>query len=306
MAGLTALIPLDGTPLAEQALSAMPLLKSLGFDQIRLVSVGEIAWQEPSGTVSKELSESIERSRSLYDSYLKERVARVEAFGFKASHASRVGRAAEEILDEAEKVNADLIAIATHGRSGVARVRLGSVADQVVRRAEIPTLVFGPNVEVKLDPFEIRRVLVPLDGSQTGEQALPLARYVAERVGAGLDLVRVVSIPTMSIEPAGGYSVDLVEAMQESARIYLERMANELETSASVRTFAIMGSVADDLLQYMQENAIDLVVMTSHGRGGVVRWLLGSIADRMLHGPAPVLIVRPGQESRLLDEARKR
>lgn len=304
MPDLTVLIPLDGTTLSEQALSAMPLLRGIGVTKVRLVGVGEVAWENPGQDAPKELTETAERGRSVMESYLRERAERVTAFGMEASHSARVGRVADEILEEASEGGADIIAIATHGRTGVARFRLGSVADRVVRGASVPTLVIGPNVEVKLDPFEVRRILVPLDGTDLGEDALLVARLIASRTGAGIDLVRIVSIPTMSIEPAGGYSVDLIESMQKAAEIYLERMAEELKPDISVTTTAMMGNVSEDLLAYLEQNPADLVVMSSHGRGGVTRWLLGSITDRMLHGPAPVLVLRPEQESRLLDDAR--
>jgi nucleotide-binding universal stress UspA family protein len=300
---LTVLIPLDGTSLSEQALQALPLLRSAGVTRVRLVSVGEVAWEDPGGRASEPLRETIEKSRAGLEAYLKGQSEGVAAIGLETTFVVRVGRAAEEILDEAEAVGADLICIATHGRSGIERFRLGSVADRVVRGAHCPTLVIGPNVRVRLEPYQVRRILVPLDGSDIGEAALAVADLFARKAGAGLDLVRVVSTPAMAMEPAGAYSIDLLESMQEAAELYLERVAKGLRATP-IRTASFMGTIAEELLRYLETNPAELVVMGSHGRGGVARWLLGSVADRLLHGPSPVLVIRPGAESRLLNDAR--
>jgi nucleotide-binding universal stress UspA family protein len=304
MAELSALIPLDGTNVSEQALLAMPLLRSIGVTKVKLISVGEIAWDDPGSEASQAFRESIEKNRSYLESYLRERAEKAAAFGLEVEHVTHIGRPAEAILEEAEVAGVDLLAIATHGRTGIERFRLGSIADRVVRGATCPTLVIGPNVEVKIDPYEVRRIFVPLDGSDLSEEALPVARLIAEQTGASIDLMRVVSVPAMSVEPAGGYSLDMLQAVQEAAAMYLERVASEMKTSQTVRTTTTAGSVSEDLLSYLEANPADLVVMTSHARGGFTRWLLGSVADRMLHGPSPVLILRPGISSRLLENAR--
>ena len=311
MPDLTALVPLDGTKLSESALSLLPFLQSLGCRRACLVSVWESDWAEPRATPgggTGEMKEAAERGRAYLEAYLKLRTDALKSSGMEVETVVRVGRAAEEVLHVARDVKADLVLIATHGRSGVSRWRLGSVADKIINAATCPTLVIGPNVEIKLAPYELKRIMVPLDGSEIAEEALPVARWIAETSGAGIDIVRVVAPPAMAVDPmVGVYPVDLIKAMEEGATLYLDRVAKDIGTSKPVRTQLLSGPVSEELRRYLQANPADLVVMTSHGRQGIVRWALGSVADRLLHGPAPVLVLRPeedGAASRLTAAAR--
>ncbi len=309
MPDLAALIPLDGTKLSESALVILPFLKSIGISKVRLVGVWESAWEEPGRPTSArkdEFTEVAERGRAYLDAYLKEKADSLRSQGLAVETIARVGRAAEEVLSQAHAF-ADLIVVATHGRSGVARWRLGSVADKVVRGADCPVLVIGPNVSLDLARYEPKRILVPLDGSELAEESLNVARWLADKSGAGIDLVRVVPPPVMAGEGiAGIYPVDLLEALEEGAGAYLQETAKKLNSRQEVRVTTLTGTIGDQLFRYLETNPADLIVMTSHSRKGVLRWVLGSIADRLLHGPAPVLVLRPssdGLKSRLVEAA---
>jgi nucleotide-binding universal stress UspA family protein len=186
----------------------------------------------------------------------------------------------------------DLIVIATHGRDGIARWRLGSVADKIVRQAGCPTLVIGPNVVIELAPYSLRRILVPLDGSALAEEALTIATWFAERTGAELGLVRAVTPPPVDAA-MGAYPIDILTAMEDTARNYLTDKVDGLKGRAEARTTLLIGPAPEQLLEYEKPNAIDLVIIASHGRAGVARAVLGSVTDRMLHGSAPVLVLRP-------------
>jgi nucleotide-binding universal stress UspA family protein len=93
--------------------------------------------------------------------------------------------------------------------------------------------------------------------------------------------------------------------MEEGAKTYLDRIGGEVAKSVPVQTALLEGNAGDQLLSYLKERPAGLVVVASRGRSGIVRATLGSVADRMLHGPAPVLILRPDEEirSRLVTEA---
>jgi nucleotide-binding universal stress UspA family protein len=306
MAGLSALVPLDGTELSESALSLLPFLKSLGFDRLRLVSVWESDWEESeAGGRHQELSEADERGRSYLTSYLAQRAETVRAGGFDVEEDVRMGRAAPEVLAAAEGL--DLILIATHGRTGVSRWWLGSVTDQVVREADCPVLVIGPNVTHDLAFYSLRRVLLPLDGSETAELALPPAAWIASRSGAEVDLVRCMTLTGVAYDPGMAvYSGDLIDAMQDAVSTYLDEAAAKL-AGLSVHKDVLIGGPGQLLLDYLEKRQAQLVIMTSHGRTGITRAALGSVTDRMLHGPAPVLVLRTGedQHSRLVEAARK-
>ena len=142
MPGLTALVPLDGTKLSESAFALLPVIKTLGFTKLRLVGVWDNVWSDREALVNRpegEREELAEKGRAYLEAYLSQHVPEVKKAGLEAEIMVRAGRAAEEVLLVAQ--DADLILIATHGRSGIARWRLGSVADKIVREAPCPVLV---------------------------------------------------------------------------------------------------------------------------------------------------------------------
>src|SRR5215217_3063344 len=132
MPGLKAMIPLDGSQLSESALSVLPFLKTLGFDAVRLISVWEENWDDVASGKEDELAAAGERGQAYLEAYLKEKAAPAMASGFAVESIVKVGKAAEEVL-EAASDGIDLAVIATHGRTGMRRWRLGSVADKLSR-----------------------------------------------------------------------------------------------------------------------------------------------------------------------------
>jgi nucleotide-binding universal stress UspA family protein len=293
MAGLKTLIPLDGTKLSETAYELLPLLKTLGVEDIRLVSVWESAWEESEADgKQQEFGETTEKGRAYLEAYLKQQSEKLTKDGFKVEQEVRVGRASDEVLEACEGV--DLALIATHGRTGVARWWLGSVADHVIREAGCPVLVIGPNVSQELAPG-VKRILLPLDGSPEAEEALPVATWIAGLTGAELDVVRSLSLTPVAYDPGMGvYSADLIDSMEEAVRSYLAEINTRLQGKKATTTMRI-GSPGEMLYQHLEERPADLIVMTSHGRSGVKRAALGSVTDRLLHGPTPVLVIRAGE-----------
>jgi nucleotide-binding universal stress UspA family protein len=294
MAGLKALIPLDGTKLSESAYELLPLLKTLGVEEIRLVSVWESAWEETETGKKQEFGEATEKGRAYLDAYLRQQADKVAQAGLKVEHEVRVGRASDEVLEACDGI--DLVLIATHGRTGVARWWLGSVADIVIREAGCPVLVIGPNVSGALTP-QVKRILLPLDGSAEAEEALPVATWIAGLTGAELDVVRCLSLTPVAYDPGMGvYSADLIDSMEDAVRSYLADV-NQRLAGKKATTSMLIGSPGEMLYQHLEERSAELVVMTSHGRSGVRRAALGSVTDRLLHGPAPVLVIRAGDSS---------
>jgi nucleotide-binding universal stress UspA family protein len=140
-------------------------------------------------------------------------------------------------------------------------------------------------------------VLVPLDGSARGEQALSLACSVARRNGAQLHLVHVhvpVKPPGVEAMPALNGTVDAANRVREG--VYLASIVRRLQTNDQVTAIAtaLDGSIADELQRYSVASGIDLIVMGTHGRGGLSRFWLGSVTDRLVRwGHVPMLLVRP-------------
>jgi nucleotide-binding universal stress UspA family protein len=305
MAGLMAMIPLDGSKFSESAFDVLPFLKDLGFDKVRLISVWENDWEDSAAGREKDLAEAGEKGQAFLDAYLGERGQIVRDAGLEVDLEVRVGRAAEELLDASK--DCDLIAIATHGRSGVLRWRIGSVADKLISDAPCPTFVIGPNVDVDLTTYKMDRILVPLDGSEEGEESLPVAGYVADKTGASIDLLRVVSMSAVAVDPSMGfYPGDLITAIEDSAKQYLQKAAATLGSNRKVRASIMTGSAADQIVAYLEKEPATLVVISSHGRSGLMRAALGSVTDQVLRGSSPVLVLRPDEEktSKLMQAAR--
>jgi nucleotide-binding universal stress UspA family protein len=286
MSNMTVLIPLDGSRQAEQALSFLNALKALPDVSVRLLTVAESDGIPASEEAKREAAAK---------AYLEDVLSRVRAtVGLPMDCTLRTGQTYEQILDEASREDVNLLLMTTHGRSITDADRLGSTADKVIRGAACPTLLVGSHASV---PLQIESITVPLDGSALAAEALPIARSLAEYLGARLRLVRAVQPPSVDVEVIGSFAADLVESEELTASLYLNEAKLELETSVPVETAVLTGPPADALRADVRENPPGLVVMTSHGHTGFIRWALGSVTERMLTGPVPVLVLRPSLES---------
>jgi nucleotide-binding universal stress UspA family protein len=291
------LVPLDGSRLAEHSLAYLAALKCLGETKVLLVGVVNELREVQAVNPDAE-----EREENLLLTYLTEVASEVgEHLGIAVETKVLKGVPAARLVEEAETSAADLLVITTHGRSGISRWRFGSVADKVIRSARTNTLVIGPKAVEQAKWFDTRimptfqSILVPLDGSPLAEAALPVAENLAESFGATLHLVRAVEMPFLTGDIAGGeinYMPEMLDSLIANAQEYLAGVVTRVKEK-TVSTVC-RGPTAIQLSEYVEENQIDLIVMTSHGRGGIARAALGSVTDRMLGGPAPVLIVRPG------------
>jgi nucleotide-binding universal stress UspA family protein len=284
MSALKILIPLDGSKPAEQALSFLSALKLLGDVSVRLVSVREaIDGERP--------ADSERRLRTTGD-YLEAVARRAEQdYGVPFEVQTSVGIPYQQIIAESERPDVSLLVMTTHGHTSHEPETLGSVTDKVVRGACRPVLLIGPHAAV---PLQVELITVPLDGSRLAAEALPLARALAEKLQARLRLVRVLEpVSTLEADSTGGLAEDLIDSLELTARLYLDEAKLELETARPVETEVLTGSPAAALLFDLKQNRPDLVIMTSHGRHGFIRWALGSVTDRLIRGNVPVLVLRP-------------
>jgi nucleotide-binding universal stress UspA family protein len=300
MAEYKILVPLDGSKLAEHALVYISALRRMGECQVLLLSVVDEA--EDFRALSE--NEGEDREYNVLSTYLREVAADLEQhLGVAVDTMVARGVPASRIIEEAGAFAPDLLIISTHGRSGLSRWRFGSVADKIIRATACNTLVIGPRatdketwLEADLKPA-FQSILVPLDGSDLGEAALPVARSIADKFGSQVHLVRAVGIPTTADAYGGGvaYMPDLLDTLVAAARGYIEETAKGAGI-ARAKTAVLVGPAAYQLEDYIAQNGIDLVTMTSHGRSGLLRAALGSVTDRLLGGGAPVLVVRPGHQ----------
>jgi len=293
------LVPLDGSELAETALAFakqlsgrlkldVTFLHVCGSDESRFASMHHayVDW----------VADNMKRQ-------LKEAGIPVEAQG-----EAVVGHPAEEILQYAQKNRIDLILMASHGRSGVMRWALGSVADKVLRASEIPVwLVRAASAQQSdYDKWLKITALVPLDGSELAEQILPYVEAMVKQRGAEIVdvvLIRVCEPPAIPSDYPPGMPLSWDEHVeQEMAKCsqrneqYLSAVERRLrDADLSVRSQLLMGKAADEIVDYAAKTPFSLIAMTTHGRSGLGRWVYGSVAEKVLLGVSnPILLVRPG------------
>ncbi len=296
MAALPSLIllPLDGSELSEGAISYAVTIAHAGGGKLLLLTAWEGSDVDLTRThpeVARELSDLADE---YYHSYL--RGVTQLAAGVETEAIVRRGDPSDEIMAVIKERQPDLLVMASHGRSGLSRWVYGSVAGRIVREASIPTVVLGPKVlEGEHRPEKIERIMVPLDGSPLAERALAYAVPFADALGASLLLVRAVRWAAQAYPYTlpDAYVPQIDAELAEGAQEYLKRVAAGLKTSQPVRTLALRGIVVDTLLDVIDRERIDLVVMTTHARAGLARITLGSVADRLIQGSAPVLLFRP-------------
>ena len=205
---------------------------------------------------------------------------------------------ADSILARARAGKADLIVMATHGRGPLSRLGIGSVADELIRRAGVPVLLVRPG-EMAADLFPepaLDNILIPLDGSALAEQVLGPALDLARLTGARCSLLRIIAPRSSARNGALGGSPQEAEA-----EAYLERVAAWVrEQGVQVRARVVVAPhVAEAILEEATAQASDLIALATHGRGGLTRLLRGIVADRLVRAAAaPLLIYCPSGKGR--------
>jgi nucleotide-binding universal stress UspA family protein/predicted transcriptional regulator len=296
-------VPLDGSERAEAALPwAVRLAQSqeLSIALVRATPPSYLVAPAMDGSMPYLAPETYEELRlaqlDAAATYLAEAHSRVAAEGITVETISREGDPANMILDVADELGAIAVVLATHGRGGVERFVLGSVAERIVAQATIPILLIRAPEGVPARPADLSRLLVPLDGSPLAERALDLAQALAP-VDATLTLARVVAPVERAMPGVGavGFSVDAVatEHAADEARAYLDRIRDTLAGGRyAVQSVVRHGRTADEILTAAREANASLIVLSTHGRTGLRRWLLGSVADAVVRGAeTPVLLV---------------
>ena len=283
------LVPLDGSELAELALVPAALLARRFNAQLWLIFVLV--------PVPLESGSSVRLARAAVDQaqeYLQDVQRRFEADGLAVRAIVRWGDPAGEILAAAQEGHADLIAMATHGRGGLGRWMIGSVADRVVRTATIPVLVVPARAAAAARRPGFRRLLVPLDGSALAEEALPHALLIARMFNATVELLSVVPRSDLTAYPESWFPDLEYEALKEQRQRYLHDLVARLQQEGLQVVAALeAGDVPETIVRIAQSRAADLIVMATHGRGGITRWMLGSVAAKLLAAaPVPLLLVR--------------
>lgn len=290
------LVPLDGSRLSEIVFPyAKDLAGRLGLDVILL----HVHSSKESETIPLHQS-YIENKAQIIKRQLRDWQKKIgvnlEGSKLEVRGELAMGYPPEEIMHYAEQNNVDLILMATHGRSGVRRWVLGSVADKVLCVSSIPVwLIRAGTVEsVTYDKWPQRTLLVPLDGSVLAEKVLPHVELLAKQPGAppvDVVLFRVAEPPTTS----GHYFRNIPESREEIEQ-YLAKIETRLKNSdLRVQSKVSSGDPAEKILGYGRKNPFSIIVMSTHGHSGMSRWFYGSVATKVLeHASNPIFLVRPG------------
>jgi nucleotide-binding universal stress UspA family protein len=198
--------------------------------------------------------------------------------------------------------NTDLIVMTTHGRGGLARFWLGSVADALIRVSPVPVLLLRPGEHLPSveHPRAFRQILIALDGSALSEEILEHALGLGALVQAEYTLLCVVEPFTLPgynpIAQTHGLAAQATEEARAAAQTYLDSVAQRLQAAgATVHTRVLIAEqVAAAILEDASQHSIDVIAMSTHGRSGLVRLLIGSVADKVLRGAErAVLVYRP-------------
>jgi nucleotide-binding universal stress UspA family protein len=293
------LVPLDGSTLAERALptalalarsghGAVILLRCLPFlplDTAQITSEYDWLWQDEAAELPVAAAETY--LRAVQDAHQQPDI--------QLTTRLVAGDAAGAIVDTAAAEAVDLIVISSHGYTGLSRWLLGSVAEKTLRSAPCPALVIR-------SAATITRMLIPLDGSDLAELALAPGLEIARCLGAEVTLLRV-NQPSLAGQPGFDqmewvFGTDVMEpqaVVYEGAETYLNELAHRHAYGGrTMRTAVRDGSPAATILEYAADHQIELIVMSTHGRTGLQRWVYGSVTDKVLHSfDGSMLVIRP-------------
>ena len=298
------LVPLDGSELAEVALVyakevasklrlSLVLLHVYSSAEAELVPARQAYINSKVDTIRRELKAETE--------------AGIEPVSQEVTVRGELakGYPAEEILRYAEENSIDFILVSTHGRTGIKLWTMGSVADKILRASKVPIWLIRAGVppEIASDKWPTQRMLVLLDGSELAEAVLPHVETLTKQRGA--DLVDIVLLQVCEPTPFAVYYYstvpidweDYIARCKREDEQHLAKIEKRLKDAGlKVRSELLMGKPADAIIDYVGKNPVNLIVMSTHGRSGLSRWVYGSVADKVLHGAStPIFLVRPRQ-----------
>jgi nucleotide-binding universal stress UspA family protein len=307
------LVPLDGSPLSEYALPAACDIARRSGAALRLVHVHMRTTPDPIYVeglpVIDESTQSLDTDHErAYLERIRDRI--IDQHGLRVtiaihdpvSDGERDMTIADALAADAASTDTDLIVMTTHGRGGLARFWLGSVADSLVHVSSVPVLSLRPGEPIPpiKHPPVFRHILIPLDGSALAEQILEPALALGTLTQATYTLLHVVELFVLPgyapLAQAVHLDAHMTQAVRTERQRCLDDVAQRLRASGhQVHTRTLLGAQpAVALLDAAEEQGADLIALATHGRSGLPRLLIGSVADKVRRGAdMPVLLCRP-------------
>jgi nucleotide-binding universal stress UspA family protein len=293
------LVPLDTSEVAERAI---PWAKAVAGTSGEVVLLEVIPVASAVRSIGGQVIGSAETIQAGYqqmaEAQLAAMVAKWFADGGKVSTVVSAGDPGERILAEAQEQGAGMIVMSSHGRGAIGRFVSGSVADRVVRHAPVPVMIVGPEGELAANA-SVKRIVAPVDDSELSLAALPVAAELAVATGAPVEVLHVL-VPatdlTMTYPAAAGtvppMAIDAgYEQLAEAGQTLIDTAVQQLQDrGVDAHGTVYTGSPASTILGQLEPG--DVVVLSSHQRQGLARWVLGSTSMKLIRdGKAPVVIV---------------
>ncbi|MFP4435789.1 MAG: universal stress protein [Chloroflexaceae bacterium] len=313
----TVLVPLDGSAIARHSLPYVQMLATLLSARIHLLRVisdvdrdhmlsSDSLLLYDMGHAREMAHERTQRVWAMLQehavTYLEAQAQPLRHAGFDVTTEVRIGMPSEQIVRVAARESVTLMVMATHGYSGLRRWALGSVTDKVVQTTQTPVFVVRGTETELTEPVYLKRLMVPLDGSELSRQALPCALELATCAHAELLLLRAMGPRLQEFYEVAGMSGQAVPLYNEVQWAEQRRqVTRDLDATAgklrhydlSIATHVMDGYPAEVIVDESARHNVDAIVMATHGYGGLQRWALGSVADKVLHATStPLILVR--------------
>ncbi len=290
-------VPLDGSAFAEAALPAAAAIAHRTEGCLELLMVHQSQLTGASPTAAMELDVRLRQGES---AYLTQQARRIPSPEIAVTSALLDGPVVSTLIAHARSTNADLVVMSTHGRGGISRFFLGSTADRLVRDLHCPILLVRPTQSpTAFGLGNVRRILIPLDGS-------PLAECIIDQLGTclsgmpALELIRVVVPPILTPPPMAGASPPIAAEVLDQKLAVADQYLQAVGARLRAQGFAVRGAVVPDLspaaaiTARAEERQCDAIALATRGSGGLERALLGSVADKVIRtAQVPVLVWNP-------------
>lgn len=303
------LVPLDGSEASEHALGTACTIARHAGATLHLVHVHmshqvDPIYVEGLPVIDDELHSQSEAHARTYLERLRDRTASTTGLDVTCELLPGDGSIAAVLVHDALAHDAGLIAMTTHGRGGFERAWLGSVADQLVRCSPVPLLVVRPAANMAaLETFPLlTQILIPLDGSPLAESILELALHFGRLTPVHFTLLQVIEpvmvFDALSEQARTARKHEEITRRHAMGQAYLDALVRRFQQEglqASARVI-VAEHPAEGILGVARQQAIDMIAMATHGRGGLSRLLIGSVADKVLRAAeCPMLLHRPEQ-----------
>jgi nucleotide-binding universal stress UspA family protein len=291
------LVPLDGSSLAEAALQPAASLAQTLKAPVTLLHI-----------IEKNAPEEVHKDRHLTqaqdaNAYLEEIARQRFPKGSRVEwhvHEAEVKDVAASIVQHAEELKPDLIIMCAHGRGGVRDIIFGSIAQQVLAQGITPVLLLQPKSTGQPPPFQLQRMLIPLDSESMHDDSLPIAEYLARSYKAELHLLCVIpTLGTLSGEQAAagsllpGTASAFLDIKEENAKGHLQsHLAELIERGFKASAEVSRGDPAQGIVTTAARIHVDLIVLSTHRRAGMDAFWARSVAPNVArHTTIPILLL---------------